>query len=392
MPAGNPLSGTADAMLARLARATGSAEIAALAGGDLLGERAALMGSAIPGAVSAGGACRLLPARGDMIALNLARPDDRASLPALFEEDMLDPANDTGIAACVARSDAAALTARGRMLGLAIAAVHESQASGPQPTVALTAGSPAPSTRRTRPRVLDLSALWAGPLAAHLLWLAGAEVIKVESRNRPDAMRDGQPAFHALLNQGKASIVFDLRDGTDREALLDLIGGADIVIEAARPRALAQLGIDAARIVAARPGLIWLTITAHGAVGEAANWIGFGDDIGVAGGLSAALLFASGRIGFVGDAIADPLTGIHAALAGWEAWKIGHGSRIGVAMRDVVAHCLAAERARDPIRLARSLVDWADAGGRPFPAVAHRAALPAHPLGSGVPRWRDRPC
>ena len=163
-----------------------------------------------------------------------------------------------------------------------------------------------------------------------------------------------------------------MRDPEDRRSLIASIADADIVIEAARPRALAQLGIDADGLVRATPGLVWLTITAHGATGEAAGWVGFGDDVGVAAGLSAALLAASGRTGFVGDAIADPLTGIQAALAGWTLWRQRRGGRYGIAMRDVAAHCLAAARARDAAALDRSLVRWAAAAGEPFAPVGRR--------------------
>jgi crotonobetainyl-CoA:carnitine CoA-transferase CaiB-like acyl-CoA transferase len=230
-----------------------------------------------------------------------------------------------------------------------------------------------PATRtRCAPRVLDLSALWAGPLASHLLWLAGAEVIKVESRTRPDAMRKGDGQLFALLNQGKASVVLDFATIEGRNALHSLIAQADIVIEAARPRALAQLGIDADAIVRTTPGLVWLTITGHGAMGEAANWIGFGDDCGVAGGLSAALRAATGRPGFVGDAIGDPLTGIRAAGTAWANWASGKGGRFGLSMRGVVGEALAETRS-DGAALDRALVGWAAAAGSPFPEVRRRA-------------------
>jgi crotonobetainyl-CoA:carnitine CoA-transferase CaiB-like acyl-CoA transferase len=243
----------------------------------------------------------------------------------------------------------------------------------------VTGPAAAASARRHTPRVIDLSALWAGPLAAHLLWLAGADVVKVESRTRPDAMRAGNNTFYALLNQGKASVVLDFSDANDRQALLSLIAAADIVIEAARPRALAQLGINAAQIVRRTPGLVWLTITGHGAVGEAANWVGFGDDCGVSGGLSAALRAASGRSGFVGDAIADPLTGMLAALVAWEAWTSRQGGRFGLAMSRVVARSLCLARDRDPSALELSLTAWSAAVGKPFPTVSRRStgALPS---------------
>ena len=377
---GFPLAGCADQTIARLATATGSQAIAKLDGETLLCERAMLGGMAIPGRVSAGGGCRLFDAADGTIALNLARPADRELLPALFETDDLDADDLEAIAARIARSDAAALVMRGRSMGLAIAAEHETLVSPVDACVELVTGpAAAASARRHTPRVVDLSALWAGPLAAHLLWLAGAEVVKVESRTRPDAMREGNNTFYALLNQGKASVVLDFGDAKDRRALLSLIAAADIVIEAARPRALAQLGINAAQIVRRTPGLVWVTITGHGALGEAANWVGFGDDCGVSGGLSAALRAASGRSGFVGDAIADPLTGMLAALVAWEAWRSRQGGRFGLAMSRVIARNLCLARDQDPSALELSLTAWSAAVGKPFPTVNRRCtgALPS---------------
>lgn len=380
-----PLSNWADAELSRLAVATGSQAIAALGGSALLGERAALNGFRIPGRLSAGGGCRLLPTRGSWIALNLARVDDRELLPALFGDGDLDPHDDAAIASRVAAATDAELVATGRELGLAIAALREPD---PGPAHALmTQGAARPGPVPASPLVVDLSALWAGPLAGHLFGLAGATVLKVESRPRPDAMRDGDPALFARLNQGKASIAVDLRHAADRAALIGLIRGADIVIEAARPRALLQLGIDADDLVRATPGLVWITITGHGATGDAAHWVGFGDDCGVAGGLSAAMLDAGGGLGFVGDAIGDPLTGILAARLGWEQWRSGRGARLALSMRGVAAGALEAERQRDPTMLDAVLRQWAGAAGQHFPALPTRASGPIRPFGGDTRAW-----
>jgi hypothetical protein len=365
-----PLASSADAMLAPLA-------LAGVDGATLLGERAMLSGFRIPGCSSAGGGCRMFEARGDTIALNLARPSDRELLPALFESDDIDPEDDAALAREIQRQDADLLLARGRMLGLAIAAVREAPATS-QPCVELVAGKPVPRPARP-PRVLDLSALWAGPLAGHLLWLKGADVIKVESRRRPDAMREGDTALFDLLNQGKASVALDFAE--DRGALLALIASSDIVIEAARPRALAQLGLDAGELTR-QHGLVWITITGHGAEGEAGNWVGFGDDCAVAGGLAAALEDASGRAGFVGDAIADPLTGIAAAATAWDAWSSGRSGRFGLAMSAVTASCLHNARSSDPRRLEQELRGWAASEGLPFRAVSRRPAEKARTLGA----------
>ena len=328
----------------------------------------------IPGRTSAGGGCHLFDAAGDRVALNLARPADRELLPALFETDALDTQDPAAIAARISASDASTLVTRGRSMGLAIASELEIPPAPANACVELVRGNPATGAPRAAPRVLDLSALWAGPLAGHLLWLAGAEVVKVESRTRPDVTRNTHPAFYALLNQGKASVVIDLRDAADRQALLALIATSDIVIEAARPRALAQLGIDAAELVRTMPGLVWVTITGHGASGEAGGWVGFGDDCGVAGGLTAALRSASGgHTGFVGDAIADPLTGMFAAALAWNAWASRRGGRFGASMSAVVASCLADAREKDSAVLESSLRNWSAAVGQPFPTVSRRA-------------------
>jgi hypothetical protein len=371
-------------MLRRLAERTGSAGLARINGATLLGERAMLANWVIPGELSAGAGCRLFDAVGDVVALNLARLDDRDLLSALFETDALDARDDRAIAALIRTCDAGTLVMRGRSMGLAIAMEHETQPCLGSVGVELAKGHPAgddAGAAQRAPRILDLSALWAGPLAAHLLWLAGGDVVKVESRARPDAMRKGDEPFYALLNQGKASVVLDFADAGDRRALLALIAASDIVIEAARPRALLQLGIDAARIVAMSPGLVWVTITGHGAQGDAADWVGFGDDCGVAAGLSAALLAVTGRGGFVGDAIADPLTGIAAALLAWNAWKARQGGRFGVALSQVAAHCLAQARAHDPAALSADLTAWSAAIGKPFPAVQRRTIGAAAALG-----------
>lgn len=381
---GLPLADWAGHRLAKLADIAASPAIAALNGASLLGERATLNHFRVPGLQSAGGGCRLLPARGDWIALNLARSDDRELLPALLGSAAFDPQDDVAIARAVTQQDATTLLQRGREMGMAIAMLGEQPAS-PARTV-LSHGLAAPPSAKA-PRVLDLSALWAGPLAGHLFWLAGAEVTKVESARRPDSLRTGDPVLFALLNQGKANVALDLATAAGRAGLLRLIEQADIVIEAARPRALRQLGIDTDTLVRARPGLVWLTITGHGASGPAADWVGFGDDCSVAGGLSAELARVTGQPGFVGDALADPLTGIEAALAGWQAWRAGAGCRIGLAMSSVVAQAWQAEARNDPARWEAGLRAWAAVEGAPFPTVSRRTATaPVAALGGDTAR------
>ncbi|WP_295635802.1 CoA transferase [Novosphingobium sp.] len=365
-PVAIPLAGWAQRQLDALALTTRSRPIAELSAAALLGERAALNGFTVPGAVSAGGGCRLYPTRDGALALALPRADDRALLPALFGDPAAEHDDEAQLAARIARARAHDLVPVGRLLGLPIARLNE-RAASPAASLA-TIGLPAENVS-DQPLVIDLSALWAGPLAARLLGLAGANVVKVESLSRPDAMREGDAALYARLNDGKASVALNLRKPDGRNALIALIRRARVVIEAARPRALAQLGVDADALVREVPGLAWITITGHGTRGDAGNWIGLGDDCGVAGGLSGALLRATGTLGFVGDAMADPLTGIVAANQAATMLARGHAGRMVVSMSGVVRSALAAERRRDPLALTQALRDWAAARGQPFGAA-----------------------
>jgi hypothetical protein len=239
-----------------------------------------------------------------------------------------------------------------------------------------------------RPLVVDMSSIWAGPLCGHLLWLSGAQVIKVESRKRPDMIRSSDPQTFAIVNQGKDCVDVDLTDPGQRERLVALIRRADIVLESSRPRALRQLGIDADQLVREVPGLVWLSITGHGATGEAANWVGVGNDCAVAGGLSRALADATGEIGYVGDALADPLTGITAALEGWRAYAAGSAVRLGFSMSAIAAKALAEERAFDRAALDAELRAWGASVGKLFPRVPYRGGLaPVRDLGADTEKW-----
>ncbi|MFZ4110284.1 MAG: CoA transferase, partial [Polymorphobacter sp.] len=304
-------------------------------GALLLGERARLLGLSRQGRTSANGSCRLLDTADGRVALNLAREDDWGLLPALVEADVADWA---ALAVQLRYWSTGALLARGTELGLAIAA--DRPVRPPRHWCRTLAGGAA--RRKKRPLVLDLSSLWAGPLAGSLLAMLGAEVVKLESTTRPDGARGGHAGFFRLLNGMKQHVSLDFGD---RAGLAAWVTRADIIIEGSRPRALQQLGIDARREVAR--GAVWIGITGHGRDGANALRVGFGDDAGVAGGLARAMAAGWGEPLFAGDAIADPLTGLHAALAGWQAWQAGRGALIDVSLRRTVAFAARAGRARD---------------------------------------------
>jgi CoA transferase family III len=315
-----------------------------LPGAGLLGERAALAGFARRAPRSVGGAFRALRAADGWLGLSLGRPDDVALLPALTGGDGIilacdDPphaaeAEDIwrALSAWIARRELGQVVAQAHLLGLPAAPVPAGPVPVRRPPVQFSPGGPRDHTRHDGPLVVDLTSLWAGPLCAHLLGLAGATVVKVESRARPDGARAGTPAFFDLLHAGHLSVVLDFGAPDDLAALRRLLARADVVLEASRPRALRQLGLDAEEYVAA--GAVWASLTGYGRAGQDAQRAGYGDDVAAAAGLVA----YCGDVPYpVGDAIADPLAGAYAAAAVAAALLGPRGQLLDISMYDVAA-------------------------------------------------------
>lgn len=281
------------------------------------------------GRTSVGGATRLLACLDGWVAVSLARSSDHDLVPAWLALAGGDPAATT-LEAGVAARKGADLAAAAEVVGLPVGVLGERAADPAGGVTVRDAGPAAP--RSGGLRVVDLSALWAGPLVGAILAEAGAVVTKVESSARPDASRDGDPALHRRLNGAKAERSVDLSSSAGRSALAALVRGADVVVESARPRALEQLGIVAAAELARPDGpQVWVSITGHG---RGSSRVAFGDDAAVAGGL---VEHTDQGPGFFGDAIADPLTGLAAAATALEVLAAGRRALVDAALAGVAA-------------------------------------------------------
>src|SRR3954451_12095172 len=101
----------------------------------------------------------------------------------------------------------------------------------------------------------------------------GANVIKVEppSGDYIRAMTwpivDGVSLMHLHVNRGKRSITLDLRSDAGKEVFRSVVRDADVVVEAMRPGALARLGLGPDELRAARPALVFASISGYGATG-----------------------------------------------------------------------------------------------------------------------------
>lgn len=122
-------------------------------------------------------------------------------------------------------------------------------------------------------RVLDLSNFLPGPYLSLQMADHGAEVIKIEQPGEGDPGRhiglsDGpHTVFFRNLNRGKKSVVLDLKQPADREALLTLVDSADVFIESFRPGVAARLGMDYATLSPRNPRLVYCSISAFGQTG-----------------------------------------------------------------------------------------------------------------------------
>jgi crotonobetainyl-CoA:carnitine CoA-transferase CaiB-like acyl-CoA transferase len=116
--------------------------------------------------------------------------------------------------------------------------------------------------------------------------------------------------------------------------------------------------------------MVWLAISGYGRDAPMRDWIAYGDDAGVAAGLSW-LVGEQGRDPvFCGDAIADPLTGLHAALLALAAWRSGGGVLLDLALHGVAAWCIAVGAVEEDPAAALQVA-------QPRARVRHVCAVPA---------------
>lgn len=179
-------------------------------------------------------------------------------------------------------------------------------------------------------RVVDLTALWAGPQVTRWLRALGARVVKVESPLRPDGFRAaGGPVFRSL-NAGKAVRSLHLgRPGDDR-AFARLLAAAHVLVDNLSPRVLPQLGWDDAALWRVRPGLVHVSMPAFGGEGPERYWVGYGPTMEAASGVAWRAGVRRGEP--VGLTVGDPLAagwGLVAVLAALlEARRTGRGAAV----------------------------------------------------------------
>ena len=174
-------------------------------------------------------------------------------------------------------------------------------------------------------RVLDLTHFWAGPYATSLLGAMGADVIKVESVQRPDAFRyafapAGEEAWWERsplwndTNCNKRGITLDLGSDEGRALFERLVRESDVVVNNFSNRVMANLGLSAERLHEINPGIINVAIPGYGPGGPWENYVGFGiafEQLAVC----ASITGYEGDVPRIMSGFCDPLAGLHAVAA-----------------------------------------------------------------------------
>jgi crotonobetainyl-CoA:carnitine CoA-transferase CaiB-like acyl-CoA transferase len=175
-------------------------------------------------------------------------------------------------------------------------------------------------------RVIDFSAFWAGPYAAALLGALGADVIKVESIGRPDPIRfsssapPSDPQWHeksaifGSCNANKRGVTLALDTPEGRDLALQLISGADIVIENFTPRVMEQFGLGYAQLAEIRPDIVMVRISAFGSTGPWRDRGGFAQTMEQITGMAWITGHAEGPP-LIPRGACDPIGGMHAVVA-----------------------------------------------------------------------------
>ena len=122
-------------------------------------------------------------------------------------------------------------------------------------------------------KIIDISTIVSGPLAASMLGDQGAEVIKIEPPYKGENARvmgpikEGSGALFATVNRSKRSLAMDLKKEESKKIIYKLIESADIIIDNFRPGALDRLGLDFNSIKNFNPRIIQMSITGYGETG-----------------------------------------------------------------------------------------------------------------------------
>ncbi|ANQ75897.1 MULTISPECIES: CoA transferase [Rhodococcus] len=204
-------------------------------------------------------------------------------------------------------------------------------------------------------RVVEFGTFQAGPMVTMNLASLGAEVIKVETVNRPDLIRfNGVPgtvdrfwergAPFVGANLGKKDITADLADPRGLTVVRELIAEADVILENYGPRVLESRGLDYEGIRAINPDIVMVRMPAWGLDGPWRDRPGFTYTVNAASGMAELTGYADGEPLLTGSAV-DPFAAFVCSFATITAIRrrrvTGHGALLEVPLCDAAIQLTA---------------------------------------------------
>jgi crotonobetainyl-CoA:carnitine CoA-transferase CaiB-like acyl-CoA transferase len=202
-------------------------------------------------------------------------------------------------------------------------------------------------------RVIDLTTVVMGPSATQILGDLGADVIKVESGGG-DSMRwvgpnrtDGMGPLYLQANRNKRSVVLDLKDTDDREALLSLVPDADVFVSNMRPQAMARLGLGYDAIKAQNPDIVYCLAVGYGSDGPNTGQAVYDDLTQAACGIAGLFGTIDGAPRYAPVNICDRVVGLYLAISIISALHhravTGEGQEIEVPMLETMSQFVLAD-------------------------------------------------
>ena len=215
-----------------------------------------------------------------------------------------------------------------------------------------------------RLRVLDLTHVWAGPLATRVLADLGAEVVKIEAPmgRGPREYRGGLPlggwlgggppeqepwnvnAIFVKLQRNKKSVALDLKADAGRAVFLDLVAQADVVMENFSARAMPALGLGYEQLAEANPKIIYVAMPGYGCSGPYRDRVAFGPAVEPMSGLTTVMGYSPSEPRNTAMALMDPITAVNGASAVLDAvrrrQRTGKGAFVELSLHEGgVAFC-----------------------------------------------------
>lgn len=185
-------------------------------------------------------------------------------------------------------------------------------------------------------RIVDLTRVWAGPLASRMLGDLGADVIRIEatwargdgvvtpeqaqrSHMYPEGEAGRDPYNRNVsfnkLNRNKRGLTLELATDEGKEIFASLVKQADVVIENFSPHVMGSLGFDWNRLQKLNPNVVYVSMPGFGSTGPYRDWLAFGPLIEAASGLANQIGYADSGPYRSGLAWPDPVTSLHAVAA-----------------------------------------------------------------------------